>query len=142
MADLREEDLEVKPGVFIVVRDDQGSVVRRVAANRKKGLHRVAWDLRWPAAAPTDLTPKKDLPPWAEPERGPMALPGSYTATLEERKGGEWKTLSDPVDFEVRALELATLTAADTAAVEAFQSEVRELRRSVPCSTHRRPIQR
>jgi photosystem II stability/assembly factor-like uncharacterized protein len=131
MAELREEDLEVEPAAFIVVRDDQGSVVRRVAAKRKKGLHRVAWDLRWPAAAPTDLTPKKDLPPWAEPERGPMVLPGSFTATLEERSSGEWKALTDPVDFEVRALELATLTAADTAAVEAFQNEVRELRRSV-----------
>ena len=88
MAERREEDLEVKPGVFIVVRDDQGSVVRRVEAKRKKGLHRVAWDLRWPAASPTDLRPKKDLPPWAEPERGPMVLPGAYSATLEERSAG------------------------------------------------------
>ena len=33
--------------------------------------------------------------------------------------------------FDVKALELATLTAADTTAVEHFQMEVRELRRSV-----------
>ncbi len=131
MAELREEDLEVEPGVFIVIRDDLGSVVRRVSTDRKKGLHRVAWDLRWPAVAPTDLTSKEDLPPWAEPERGPMVLPGIFTATLEERSEGEWKALADPVEFEVKALELATLTAADTAAVEDFQKEVRELRRLV-----------
>ena len=60
-----------------------------------------------------------------------MVLPGAYTATLEESSGGEWKALADPVDFDVKALELATLTATDQAAVEAFQNEVRELRRSV-----------
>ncbi len=47
------------------------------------------------------------------------------------RSGGEWKTLFGPLTFEVEALELATLTAADTTAVESFQKEVRELRRSV-----------
>ncbi|MGD9253693.1 MAG: glycosyl hydrolase, partial [Holophagae bacterium] len=132
MAELREEDLELEPAAFLVVRDDQGEVVRRVAADRKKGLHRVAWDLRWPSAAPTDLSPPKDLPPWAEPERGPLASPGSYSATLERRDHhGEWTELAGPVTFEVEALALATLTAADEAAVARFQQEVRELRRQV-----------
>jgi photosystem II stability/assembly factor-like uncharacterized protein len=131
MAELREEDLEIEPGIFAVIRDDQGSVVRRVAADRKEGLHRVAWDLRWPPAAPTDLSSEKDRAPWEEPERGPLVLPGSYTASLEERSGGEWKPLSGPVNFDVEALELATLTAADKTAVENFQQEVRELRRAV-----------
>ncbi len=131
MAELREEDLELEPGVFIVVRDDEGAVVRRVAADRKKGLHRVAWDLRWPSAAPTDLSPAKDRAPWDQPDRGPLALPGFYTASLEERSGGDWKTLFGPLTFEVEALELATLTAVDRTAVESFQKEVRELRRFV-----------
>jgi photosystem II stability/assembly factor-like uncharacterized protein len=130
MAELREEDLELEPGVFIVVRDDEGAAVRRVAADRKKGLHRVAWDLRWPSAAPTDLSPAKDRAPWDLPDRGPLALPGFYTASLELRSGREWKTLFGPLTFEVEALELATLTAADKNAVESFQNEVRELRRS------------
>ena len=131
MAELREEDLELEPGVFLVVRDGDGGVVRRVVADRKKGLHRIAWDLRWPAAAPTDLSPAKDRSPWDEPEKGPLALPGSYAASLEERNGSEWKALSGPVSFEVKALDLATLTAADKQAVVAFQNEIRELRRSV-----------
>ena len=131
MAELREEDLETEPGVFIVVRDDQNSVVRRVAADRKKGIHRVAWDLRWPSAAPTDLSPAKDLAPWDLPDRGPLVMPGSYAATLEARVEGEWKALSGQVTFDVKALELATLTAADLTAVESFQEEVRNLRRSV-----------
>jgi hypothetical protein len=58
-------------------------------------------------------------------------LPGAFTASLEERDGGEWKTLSGPVNFEVEALELATLVATDTTALMSFQEEVRELRRAV-----------
>jgi hypothetical protein len=131
MAELREEDLEVEPDVFIVVRDDQDGVVRRVAATRTKGLHRVAWDLRWPAASPTDLSPKSARAPWEREDRGPLASPGSYTATLEARMNGEWTKLAGPQSFDVRALQLATLTAADQAAVESFQNEVRELRRNV-----------
>jgi photosystem II stability/assembly factor-like uncharacterized protein len=131
MAELREEDLELEPAVFIVIRDDEGSVVRRVAAKRTKGLHRVAWDLRWPSAAPTDLSSAKDLPPWAEPERGPMVLPGDFSATLEQRTADGWKALAEPVSVEVRALELATLTPDDQAAVQSFQHEIRELRRRV-----------
>jgi hypothetical protein len=131
MAELRAEDLEVEPGLFLVVRDDKGAVMRRVSASREEGLHRVAWDLRWPPAVPTDLSPPTDLAPWEEPERGPLVLPGSYTATLESRVAGEWQALAGPVDLEVIPLDLATLRPADKEAVATFQKEVRELRRSV-----------
>ncbi len=132
VAELREEDLEVETAAFVVIRDGDGEVVRRVEADRTKGLHRVAWDLRRPSAAPTDLSPPEDLPPWAEPERGPLASPGTYSATLEARgSDGEWTALAGPVGFEVEALKLATLTADDEAAMARFQQEVRELRRQV-----------
>ncbi len=130
MAELRKEDLEVEPQLFMVVRNGDG-VVRRVPAARKAGLHRVAWDLRWPSAAPTNLTPSTDLPPWVEPERGPLALPGDYTASLESKIGGEWKTHAGPIEFTVTPLELNTLSADDKASVAAFQADVRELRRAV-----------
>ena len=84
MAELRQEDLEVEPQLFMVVRNGDG-VVRRVPAARKAGLHRVAWDLRWPSAAPTNLTPSTDLPPWVEPERGPLALPGTTPRVSNRR---------------------------------------------------------
>ncbi|NHZ73700.1 MAG: glycosyl hydrolase [Nitrospirae bacterium] len=131
MEELRGEDLELEPAVFLAVRDAQGSLVRRVKATQEAGLHRVAWDLRWPPAVPTDLSPASDLAPWETPERGPLAFPGSYTAALEAREGAKWRPLSGPVDFEVVPLNLATLTPESEAAVMAFRKEVRELRRHV-----------
>ena len=130
MAELRQEDLEVEPQLFLVVRNDDG-VVRRVPASRKAGLHRVAWDLRWPSAAPTNLKPATDLPPWVEPERGPLVLPGTYTASLESKVGGQWQAHAGPVELSVVPIELNTLAADDRAAVMAFQADVRELRRTV-----------
>ncbi len=131
MEELRAEDLELEPAVFLTVRDGRGSLVRRVKAEQGAGLHRVAWDLRLPPAAPTNLTPEANLSPWATPEKGPLAFPGSYTAALEARVGTEWRPLGGPVDFEVVPLNLATLTPEDQAAVMAFRQEVRELRRNV-----------
>ena len=131
MEELREEDLELEPAVFLTVWDGQGSLVRRVKAPQDAGLHRVAWDLRWPPAAPTDLSSETDLSPWHTPERGPFAFPGSYSAALEARVGAEWRPLAGPVDFEVVPLNLATLTPEDQAAVMDFRQEVRELRRNV-----------
>ena len=131
MEELRAEDLALEPAVFLTVRDGQGSLVRRVKAEQGAGLHRMAWDLRLPPAAPTDLAPEANRSPWATPEKGPLAFPGSYTAALEARVGTEWRPLGGPVDFEVVPLNLATLTPEDQAAVMAFRQEVRELRRNV-----------
>jgi hypothetical protein len=91
----------------------------------------MAWDLRWPAADPTDLSPRTDLAPWESRDSGPLVLAGRYTATLESRVAGAVATLAGPVDVDVVPLELATLAAEDKAAVMAFQAEVRELKRAV-----------
>ncbi len=136
MDELRAEDLEVAPALFLVVRDDTGEVVRRVSVDREAGLHRAAWDLRWPAASPTDLRPPSDLMPWEEPDRGPLVVPGVYAVSLESRVAGATEVLSGPVDVDVVPLELATLAAGDKAAVMAFQKEVRELRRAVLGAEH------
>ncbi len=131
MAELREEDLEVGPKAFLVVRDAAGSIIRRVEAGQEAGLQRVAWDLRLASAAPTDLTPRTDLMPWESPEKGPLALPGTYSATLESRIAGEWRALSEPTSVTVVPLDLGTLRPADPQAVMAFRMETRELRRNV-----------
>ncbi len=130
MAELRAEDLEVGPGVYLVVKDTDGGLVRRVKGGQGAGLQRVAWDLRLPPAAPTDLSPP-DPSPWSGEEEGPLAMPGTYSAQLESKIEGVWTALTEPVDFEVVPLNLSTFAATDMAAVTAFRTEARELRRRV-----------
>lgn len=64
---LRAEDREPSPALFFVVKDSNGDVVRRVTAPTRKGLHRVAWDLRYPAPDPVDFEEGFRAPGAAQP---------------------------------------------------------------------------
>ncbi len=127
---LRAEDDELEPKVILTVRDSQGAIVRRVEGPREKGLHRVSWDLRLPSTTPVDLSPP-DPSPWGPPPRGPLAMPGAYTATLSALADGTKTELAGPVEFTIKALDLATFPAEDREAVQAFRLEAAELQRAV-----------
>jgi hypothetical protein len=129
--ELRAEDEEHEPRMLLVVRDTSGEVVQRVEGPRQKGIHRVAWNLRYPATTPTDLASDEPAP-WETPEVGPLALPGTYTVTLEQEVGGEVTQLTEPVSFQVKNLDLGSpLTADDPTSQHAFQEKAAELARAV-----------
>ena len=127
---LRAEDEEREPRVLLVVRDAAGDVVRRVTGAREAGLHRMAWDLRLPSAAPTTLEHPEPAP-WDRPDVGPLALPGRYAVTLEQEVDGVVSTLAGPVEFAVADLPEGTLTGDDPAATLAFRQRVADLQRAV-----------
>ena len=129
--ELRSEDEEKEPQVFLTVRDDMDQVVRRITGPRDKGVHRVAWDLRYPTSEPTVLEPPSDRPPWWRSPSGPLALPGTYTVTLTREVDGAFTVLADAQEFDVVSLELATFAAEDRAEALAFQKKVARLQRAV-----------
>jgi photosystem II stability/assembly factor-like uncharacterized protein len=129
--ELRAEDEESTPQVLMVIKDDQGQVVRRLNASRNKGMHRLTWDLREPARSPLRLKQGKNLLPWESADRGLMVLPGTYSATLAQVVDGKFTEMGQPQSFEVVPLGLATLATADAAGAYAFQKKVAHLRRAV-----------
>ena len=129
--ELRAEDEEKEPAVMLLVSDDSSNTIRRLSGPRKKGFHKVAWDLRWPASEPINVKPKKDRPPWERDPVGPMALPGTYTVMLAIQRDGAIQTVSDPQVFKVVPLELATFPAKDREEVLAFNQKVARLQRAV-----------
>jgi photosystem II stability/assembly factor-like uncharacterized protein len=131
MVELRQEDEEVEPQIVLTVRDTGGEVVRYITGPRTKGIHRVNWDLRYPAVTPTTITEKPEPAPWEEPERGRLAAPGTYFITLGKVVDGEHSELTSPQQFEVVTLDLATLSATDRAAAMAFHADTARLRRAV-----------
>lgn len=95
-AELREE----KADVMLLIRDQQGNVVRKVDAPESKGFHRVAWDLEYSFKGPIE-TPNS----WrGTPPTGVMGLPGTYTAQVVVSEGGSERALTEPVAFEVERL--------------------------------------
>ena len=116
---------------MLEVTGEEGQVVRRVQGPTGPGFHRVAWDLRYPAPDPA-RTGKWTAPnPWTSEPAGPPVLPGTYSVQLVNRVRGEFANLSDPVNFEVTALNLANLPQTDLESTLAFREETAALRRAV-----------
>ena len=122
--EFRAEDEETEPMVFLVVRDSGGEIVRRVKASRSKGMHRVAWDLRYPSAEPAN----ESMSSWPS---GRHAAAGSYKVTLVKEERGVITELAGPEEFEVIDLELSTFAARNRAGVSVFQEKVEQLQRAV-----------
>jgi photosystem II stability/assembly factor-like uncharacterized protein len=127
---LERESLEEKPAIVLTVRDASGQVVRRLTGPTTKGIHRIAWNLCYPDLSPTRLQTMQ-LPPWADPPRGPMAAPGEFTVELAKLENGEVTVISEPQAFTVEPLGLNKLEEKDRAELLEYQREVGELQRAM-----------
>jgi photosystem II stability/assembly factor-like uncharacterized protein len=127
---LRAEELEEKPAIVLTVTDGAGQVVRRVNGPVTKGIHRVAWDLRYPAVEPTRLE-EPQRSPWEWNPVGPLVVPGTFAVTLAEEVGGELVPLGEPQKFMVESLGLSNLEAKDKQALLAFQEKAGGLQRAM-----------
>src|SRR5256714_3752697 len=94
--------------------DASGNRVRDLTANKKRGMHRVTWDLR---NAPP-YTVRRPANQVGEPQfrqrdpSGPFVLPGRYTARLTV-KGGSGSPVVREVPIEIHADPLVHLSDAD-----------------------------
>ena len=119
---LKAEDREENPAVTLVVRDEAGNVVRRIDGSTSSGMHRATWDFRYPGYT-------------SRGGRGPMAVPGRYTVSIEKRVDGVVTELASAMPFDVEPLGMASLPPADRAAVLAFQRQTGDLQRAVMGTT-------
>ncbi|MEM9782966.1 MAG: glycosyl hydrolase [Pseudomonadota bacterium] len=119
---VEQERRAPEPHIWLIVRDADDRIVRRVAGPTGAGFHRLAWDLRHPT--PNAVGRVEPPPPmWGEPPRGLMAAPGTYTVTLAAQVDGETRTLSEPQSFTVKPLRRGALDGASPEAVAAFWRE-------------------
>jgi len=126
-----EQDQE--PAVLLfTVADEDGQVVRVLREPARKGLNRAAWDLKYPALAPT--TPAQAAPASSGPS-STFIIPGTYRVSLALSADGKVRELAGPVSFEVKALAAVSLPAADRAELAAFQRKVRKLSHSVSAAS-------
>ena len=129
--ELRVEDHEESPSVVLIIKDGNGQAIRHIAGNTGEGLHRTAWDLRWPAIDPVVLEQPAFRPYWESDPQGPLVTPGEYSVTLAKRVDGRLIELAGPQSFTVKSLDQSPETSRDPAAVEAFKRKAGELDRKV-----------
>ncbi len=127
---LRAEDREDAPAIVFTITDAQGNVVRRMTGPHSAGLHRVAWDLRYEAPDPAQIS-RPDPGLFGSAPMGPLVLPGTYTVAMGKRVNGVVTPIGTPKSFTVKALENSPELARDRAAVLAFQQDTAELSRAV-----------
>ena len=127
---LRKEEGEDKPEIILTVTDEAGQVVRRVSGPFTQGLHRIAWDLRYPAVDPTRLE-EASRESWEGAPRGPLVVPGTFTIALAKHVRGVTTPLGEPQKFIVESLGLASLAEKDRASLLAFQKKAGELQRAM-----------
>jgi len=100
---LEAERREAEPMVYLLIKNSQGKIIRKVAAEAKKGIHRVSWDLRFPSANALGTRPS------FFGDDGPLVSPGSYTASLYTTTAGITRELAKPVSFEVQPIYQETV---------------------------------
>ncbi len=123
---LDEETREMDPFVYIEIKDQAGNVVNREkAAGKKKGFHRVTWNLK--VGGSTALT----LDGSVDGLDGLLCAPGSYTATLNKYERGSFTQIAGPVDVVVERLGEGTLDGSSMDEVVAFWREYENLSRDV-----------
>jgi len=120
------ERRETDPAILILVKDSEGNIVRRVPGETGKGMHRIAWDLRYPH---NDALPAEET--YFGPLQGYLAAPGSYTATLVKRVEGKTAPIADSVEFEVIQMRSGVLTGSTPEETVAYWREIAALERSV-----------
>lgn len=119
---LLAEKQEDKVEIWLTVKDQSGNIVRKLKGPASKGMHRVAWDLRYASSWP--ISPEADA---NTGNNGWMAPPGTYNVLLSKYKEGIETILSGPLSFEVVPLRRGALKAIAKEDVAAYQSALNRL---------------
>lgn len=128
--ELRQEDREEAPSLFVLIEDEQGNVIQRVPAKNSKGFQQVQWDMRLPAPDPVSLKKPGFVPYWVSPPMGPLVTPGTYQASLMKRQGGEVSQLGSTQQLNLKSLANSPEISDNPDAVLAFKKELAELQRT------------
>jgi photosystem II stability/assembly factor-like uncharacterized protein len=97
---LAEEQDEAKEQHWLVIQDENKSVIRKMKVPSGKGLHRVAWNLRSEKIMPIGQWEK----PNGNKEGGFLVGPGKYSAQLYLLFDGVATVVTDPMEFTVTPL--------------------------------------
>jgi photosystem II stability/assembly factor-like uncharacterized protein len=125
--ELKAEDREESPSLIFTIADAAGNVVRRIATYPRPGINRIAWDLSYPSTMPASSGGGG----YRRFFSGAAVVPGNYSVKMGLRSDGKYADLTEPVNFVVESLNLATLGATDKQAVLDFQNKLGEIVRVV-----------
>jgi photosystem II stability/assembly factor-like uncharacterized protein len=126
--ELAAERAEEGASLYFTIRDEAGTIVRKLQTKPSKGISRIVWDGHLPTKTPINLNPgPEDI--FGGLDLGPLAAPGNYTVSLSQIVNGQVTELVAAQPFKLNSLGGVTLAASDRKALEVFQKEAAELQR-------------
>lgn len=126
---LAEETTQQEPGLYILIKDENGNAVNMVKAKNKKGFNRVAWNLRHADRSGVSLDAPERENRWNW--RSYMVTPGTYTATLHSWKDGAMEQIAGPQSFEVKPLFEGALPKKPASEIDAFREDLQEFQQEM-----------
>ncbi|MEK9958759.1 MAG: glycosyl hydrolase, partial [Flavobacteriaceae bacterium] len=117
---IQEEQLETPPGAWIAIQDAQGNVVQNVSVRPKKGTQRVTWNLRHSSTRPIRMGQSGGR---GYGFGGPLAMPGTYTASLFVEENGAVNQVGEAVSFEVKPLREGVLKGISYEEFDAYRTQ-------------------
>lgn len=94
---LSKEASESTPKIILYIYDAQGQLVRKISGPAKKGIHRLAWDLRYPSLE--SITSQATTT-----NSGFLAAPGNYSVSMFKEVDGVITPIGDQQRFIVSPL--------------------------------------
>jgi len=122
--ELKAERDEKKPELVFTIKDDNGNVILKEFKSPKKGFQRFHWNLRYTPQNPINFNSSSFYNPFSGKNEGTLVNPGIYTVEMGLMKDGNYESLTDPVSFEVKALDNVEMPAENRDEKVAFQKEV------------------
>jgi hypothetical protein len=129
--DLKKEELEVARKVYFEVRDSENSLICRLNTPTGKGLHRIAWNLKYPSNTatpqPQDADHKNPKDPFADQTKGYRCIPGTYSAAMFIEENHVARQIGETRSFEIKTLGKTSFPAKDQKALLAFRKSAADL---------------
>lgn len=120
---LEAEKNETGAYLEFTIKDNSGTVVRKLYSKAAEGINRITWDLRYKNPGSVKLSNEK-FDPTNSGGSGILALPGDYTVEFGINNNGTVRKLGGPVAFRTKVLDNTTLPAEDRLAMSEFYSHV------------------
>ena len=109
---LKQEEREEAPTLLFTVKDSSGNVVDRITGPVSKGLHRIAWDLRYSRSL-----------------GGGLVVPGEYSISATKRVDDTQTSIGSAQHFQVVAAFESSIPSQDRRETLEFQQRASELQR-------------
>ena len=118
---LDKENQEIKPNIWLFIYSKENKIIKKIKAKNKKGFNRVNWDLT--SESQTTISSENR----EKNASGHMIAPGTYYAELFKQIEGDFKSITDKIEFKIKPIRQKHLDGSDYNIVVDFWENIHKI---------------